>query len=102
MFGLLSWIPRVLKFFRVWGKLLIVVGPAIAGFIWSPFFRTFFLGIAVGASLLFALQYSEFFTAPIRDCFNPKVDPNGASCKQWVSTDKDRGYGYWKTCDGLQ
>jgi hypothetical protein len=97
-----SFISAVVRFVRVWGKLAVVVVPAIAGFLWSPFFRTFFLGIAVGAGLLFAVQYSELFGAAIKECFNPTVDPNGPVCRQWVSTDKDRGYGYWKPCDGLQ
>jgi hypothetical protein len=28
----------------------------------------------------------------------PPIDPNGPGRRCWVSTDKDRGYGYWGPC----
>lgn len=106
LFRLLSYIPAIFKFIRVFGTMLLVVGAGLAGFLYSPFFRTFFLGTAVGAALLFGLEYSSFSFFPKQAdpavCVHPKIDPNGPKCQMWVSTDDVRGYGYFKACDGLQ
>ena len=102
LFRLLSYIPAIFKFIRVFGTALIVIGAGLAGFIYSPFFRSFFLGIAVGAAVLFGLEYSNFTFLPktnTETCFNPKIDPNGPKCQIWVSTDDQKGYGYFKPCD---
>ena len=64
LFKILQYIPAIFKFIRVFGTMLLVVGAGIAGFIYSPFFRSFFLGIAVGAAVLFGLEYSSFSFLP--------------------------------------
>lgn len=100
--GIFKAIEAVLKFVRVWGKLAVVVGPALAAVWYSPWFKQFFLGIAVGAGLLFSLQYTEIFAPPeTKYCISPTVDPNGPKCMKWNSTDDQRGYGYWSVCEGL-
>lgn len=104
-FMILSYLTAAVRFIRVFFNLILVAGLGIAGFIYSPFFRSFFLGIAVGASVLFGLNYSSFhfLDKPSETaCVHPKIDPNGPRCQTWVSTDDDKGYGYWKPCDGLQ
>lgn len=104
IFGIFPAIERAVKFLRVWGKLLLVVGPAIAGFLWSPVFRTFFLGIAVGAGLQFAVQYSEVFTSLPEPnyCVNPNHVPGGPKKQCWMPSDPNDPrdiYGHYEACE---
>jgi hypothetical protein len=38
------------------------------------------------------------YEAPPRVVYEPAAGPNGPGRMCWVSTDKDRGYGYWRPC----
>lgn len=103
MSSLLNFLKAVVRFTQVWGKLLVVVVPAILAFIYSPFFRQFFLGVAVGALALFAIQYSNLFPSlnPSTDCFNPQIEAGGPVCKIWKPTDPNDPrdmYGHWENC----
>lgn len=103
MSSIISSINAVVKFVQVWGKLLLVVGSGVAGFLYSPMFRQVFLGVAIGAVALFTLEYTNLFPPPQSQyCISPKADPNGPKCMTWVSTDDQRGYGYWTVCKDLQ
>ncbi len=78
---------------------LIVIGLGVAGFLYSPLFKTAFLGVAVGA---FALQLLNadivsFGKQTPQYCIAPKADPNGPNKMCWKSTDNERGFGYWST-----
>jgi hypothetical protein len=100
MFGWVSKIQEAIRLLKIFGAAAVVVGGGIAGVIWSPFFRTFFLGVAVGGALLFGLEFSSVFSHKTEPqiCINPKVDPNGPVKRCWHSTDS-RGFGFWGECD---
>jgi hypothetical protein len=103
MFGLLDKLKALVHLVKVFGKLAVVVGPALAAFVYSPIFRQVFLGIAVGAAVMFGVLYADLFPPPQSSyCISPKADPNGPKCMKWVSTDDRRGYGYWRVCEDLQ
>lgn len=101
--GIFQAIEAAVKFVRVWGKLLAVAGPALAAVWYSPWFKQFFLGIAVGAAVMFSVQYTEIFSTP-KDtplCINPDSVPGGPVKRCWHRADPSdpRDIGFWGDCD---
>jgi len=81
-----------------WIALIVVLAIAVVGVLYSPIGKLLFVGIGVGALLTVGLQYGWIRWRPeVQECRNPAYDPNGPACRKWVSTDSDRGYGYWVT-----
>jgi hypothetical protein len=108
IFGIFHWIdvlwPWVVAFINV----IVVGGVGVLGFMWSPLFKSFFLGIAVGAVSLGLINldivnFNKMLAQPEPQvCINPTtVDPNGPISRCFHKTD-ERGYGYWGACDGVQ
>lgn len=88
-------------------NVIIICGVGVLGFMWSPIFKTFFLGIAVGAVGLAVvnldiINFNKMLAAPQPQyCINPATDPNGPAKQCFHKTD-ERGFGYWGACDDLQ
>jgi len=68
----------------------------------------FATGLAIGALASRPYYYDPYYYGPPPDVVygpppgpayaQPFPDPNGAARQCWVSTDKDRGYGYYRPC----
>ena len=105
MFGILDKIKLAIKFVQVFGKLALVVGLGIAGFIWSPIARLLFLGIALGAAGLFFLEYNHIFEVNkviAQYCINPNTVPGGPKQMCWKASNPDDPrdmYGTWEPCE---
>lgn len=84
-----------------WGAFIGVVGFGVLGFLYSPLFKSAFIGIVVGAVALTGFQYGllQFRQKEPQLCVNPAVDPSGPIQRCWHSTDDAGRYGYWGDCE---
>lgn len=91
----------LLHWLAYWGAFIAVVGFGVLGFLYSPWFKTAFAGIAVGAVALTMGQYGliSFRQKEPSICQNPAADPAGPIKRCWHSTDDSQRYGYWGDCD---
>jgi hypothetical protein len=108
IFGIFHWFDVLWHWIVAFINVIAVAGFGVLGFMWSPVFKSFFLGIAVGACALAAVNLDIInfnkMLAPEKPqvCINPTTtDPNGPVARCFHKTD-ERGYGYWGACDGQQ
>lgn len=71
----------------------LIAGAAVAGprYYYEP-------GYAYGPPPAYYYEPEPVYVEPPATYYGPRVDPNGPNRRCWVSTDKDRGYGYWRPC----
>lgn len=67
----------------------------------------FATGLAIGALAARPYYYEPYYYAPPPAAYyapppaayvSPYIDPNGPARQCWVTTDRDRGYGYYRPC----
>jgi hypothetical protein len=104
IFDILNMVKAVFRFLEIFGKLILVVGIGIAGLLYSPWFKSAFLGFALGALTLFGLEYTHLFEKTTTDahyCINPNTVPGGPKKQCWIASDPNdprEMYGHWEAC----
>lgn len=105
IFDIFHWFYVLWHWIVAFLNVIIIAGAGVLGFMWSPVFKSFFLGIAVGAVGLGVVNldivnFNTMLAKPQPQyCINPSADPNGPAKQCWHKTD-DRGFGYWDSnCD---
>lgn len=89
-----------LHWLAYWGAGALLTAGALAAAWFSPLFKEAFLGVAIGAAALLAVEHGFVSFKPQQPevCEHPHTDPNGPTVPMCFIKTDERGYGYWDAC----